>query len=117
MPCASTVKLASDGSNVVQFGNSACVFVKMIPSVPRSATELGRLRKFGGLDAPWGNRRWKSAVVYDNDPGWGLWNAPAQSVRDGLYYLEFTLVAVPPLVALRRVVLPASRHARRAGLN
>jgi hypothetical protein len=60
-------------------------------------------------DAPWGDTRWKSAVVYDNDPGWGLWNAPAHAVRDGLYYLEFTFAAVPPLVALERVVLPAAR--------
>ena len=68
-------------------------------------------------DAPWGDTRWKRAVVYDNDPGWGLWNAPAQAVRDGIYYLEFTLAAVPPLVALGRVVLPASRVGRLEGLN
>jgi hypothetical protein len=60
-------------------------------------------------DAPWGDTRWKSAVVYDNDPGWGLGEAPVHAVRDGISYLEFTQAAVPPLVALRRVVLPEAR--------
>jgi hypothetical protein len=68
-------------------------------------------------DAPWGDTRWKRAVVYDNDPGWGLWNAPTHTVRDGIHYLEFTTAAVPPLVALKRVVLPPSRVGRLEGLN
>jgi hypothetical protein len=57
-------------------------------------------------DAPWGDTRWKRAVVYDNDPQWGLWRAPTRSIRAGLHYLDFTWAAVPPLVALQRVVLP-----------
>jgi hypothetical protein len=68
-------------------------------------------------DAPWGDTRWKRAVVYENDPGWGLWNAPTHAVRDGIHYLEFTQAAVPPLVALQRVVLPPSRVGRLEGLN
>ena len=60
-------------------------------------------------DAPWGDTRWKCAVVYDNDAGWGLGDAPVHAVRDGISYLEFTLAAVPPLVSLRRIVLPTSR--------
>jgi hypothetical protein len=68
-------------------------------------------------DAPWGDTRWKRAVVYDNEPGWGLMHAPAHAIRDGLYYLDFTPAAVPPLVALRRVVLPGALGGRLEGLN
>lgn len=60
-------------------------------------------------DAPWGHMRWKGAVVYDNDQGWGLASAPMRTVRPGLHYLEFSWDAVPPLAALRRVVLPVQR--------
>ena len=68
-------------------------------------------------DAPWGDSRWKRAVVYDNPPDWGLWNAPAQTIRPGLTYLEFSWDAVPPIVSLRRVVLPASHAGRATGIN
>jgi len=62
-------------------------------------------------DAPWGNTRWKRDVVYVNDENWGLSNAPMQQVRPGVHFLDFTWAAVPPLVALRRVVLPTARRA------
>ena len=62
-------------------------------------------------DAPWGDTRWNSEVVYDNDPDWGLWRAPTRCVRDGIDYLDFTWAAVPPAVSLRRVVLPVARPA------
>jgi hypothetical protein len=68
-------------------------------------------------DAPWGDTRWKRAVIYENESGWGLEHAPVHAVRDGLHYLEFTFAAVPPLVALRRVVLPPARVGRIEGLN
>ena len=68
-------------------------------------------------DAPWGDSRWKRAVLYDNHPNWGLWGAGAQPMRPGLHYLEFTWEAVPPLVSLRRVVLPAARAGRLEGIN
>lgn len=61
-------------------------------------------------DTPWGDLRWHSrAVVYNNVDGWGLHEAPATSLTDGITYLAFDWKAVPPLVDLRRVVLPA-RH-------
>ena len=60
-------------------------------------------------EAPWGDRRWRSEVVYDNQGDWGLWCAPVRPVRDGLDCLEFTWAAVPPAVSLRRVVLPVAR--------
>ncbi len=60
-------------------------------------------------EAPWGNVRWHSrGVVYDNPPDWGLQRAPLHAVeRHG--FLEFSWEAVPPLVELRRVVLPVAR--------
>lgn len=63
-------------------------------------------------EAPWGDTRWKQAVVYDNDANWGLKLAPARSVRPGVDFLAFTWAAVPPVVALRRVVLPVERASR-----
>jgi hypothetical protein len=61
-------------------------------------------------DAPWGDMRWKRAVIYSNPPEWGLWRAPARVIREGLTYLEFSWGAVPPIVALKRVALPAGRR-------
>jgi len=55
-------------------------------------------------DAPWGDSRWKRAVVYDNPPTWGLSAAPVRLMRRGVYYLDFTWDAVPPAVNLRGVV-------------
>ncbi len=59
-------------------------------------------------DAPWGDSRWKHAVIYDNHPDWGLWRAPLQTIRPGLSYLEFAWEAVPPIVSLKNVMLPAA---------
>jgi FkbM family methyltransferase len=56
-------------------------------------------------EAPWGDQRWNGEVVYENDPDWGLWRAPSRTLRPGLEYLDFSWNAVPPVVALRRVVL------------
>ena len=68
-------------------------------------------------DAPWGDTRWKRAVVYHNPPTWGLANAPRREVAPGIHYLEFSWEAVPPIVDLRRVVLPAERAGRLEGVN
>jgi hypothetical protein len=59
-------------------------------------------------ETPWGNVQWHSrSVVYSNPDGWGLASAPERSLPDGSTYLEFDWKAVPPLVELRRVVLPS----------
>ena len=59
-------------------------------------------------ETPWGNLRWHSRhVVYNNGEGWGLADAPERQLGDGSTYLEFDWKAVPPLVELRRVVLPS----------
>ena len=59
--------------------------------------------------APWGDIRWKSDVVYDNHPNWGLAAAPSRAVGEGIHYLDFDWAAVPPMLDLRRLVLPAAR--------
>lgn len=59
--------------------------------------------------APWGDIRWKSNVIYANPPGWGLADAPERPAGRGIRYLDFDWDVVPPMLDLRRVVLPAAR--------
>jgi hypothetical protein len=62
-------------------------------------------------EAPWGDRRWhQGGVSYVNPPAWGLWSAPARQMGERCWYLEFSWAAVPPLVDLRRIVLPVARR-------
>jgi len=64
-------------------------------------------------EAPWGNRRWhKHGVVYHNPATWGLATAPTHEQGAGRSFLRFSWNAVPPLVDLRRVVLPVNRVGR-----
>ena len=58
----------------------------------------------------WGNRWHSREVVYNNADNWGLAGAPARELTGNQIYLEFDWRAVPPLVDLRRIVLPV-RHA------
>ena len=61
-------------------------------------------------EAPWGDRRWHSSgVSYINPPTWGLANAPVRPLEPGCFYVDFSWDAVPQLVDLRGVVLPAAR--------
>ena len=61
-------------------------------------------------EAPWGDRRWHSSgVSYLNPPTWGLAKAPQRPMTDGCSYLEFSWDAAPPLVDLRRILVPAAR--------
>jgi hypothetical protein len=75
---------------------------------------VGSLRTSKGLyrdtpsDTPWGNLRWHSRhVAYQNPDGWGLSEAPVRQLPGGSAFLAFDWKAVPPLVELRRIVLPA----------
>jgi hypothetical protein len=61
-------------------------------------------------EAPWGNIRWKSDVVYANPSDWGLAGAPARRLDAFSWYLDFDWQAVSPMVDLKRVVLPATRR-------
>lgn len=66
-------------------------------------------------DTPWGKLGWPARhVTYDNPDGWGLGEAPARQLADGTTFLDFDWKAVPPLVELRRLVLPAKRAAEEA---
>lgn len=62
-------------------------------------------------EAPWGDSRWHSrGVVYSNPHTWGLSEAPMRPSGERCWHLDFSWNAVPPLVDLKRVVLPAARH-------
>jgi hypothetical protein len=61
-------------------------------------------------DSPWGNLGWHADhVAYNNPDEWGLAAAPARPRPDGSLFLEFNWSAVPPLIDLRRVVIPSRR--------
>jgi hypothetical protein len=61
-------------------------------------------------EAPWGDRRWHaSGVSYVNPPTWGLAAAPERVIARQCVYLDFSWTAVPPLVDLRGILLPAAR--------
>lgn len=64
-------------------------------------------------EAHFGDHRWHSRdVIYENPAGWGLSDAPVRPCGDRSFRLEFDWSAVPPLVHLRGVVLPAERVGR-----
>jgi hypothetical protein len=66
-------------------------------------------------EAAWGARGWPSReVIYDNSDAWGLRDAPERHVDAETTWLDFSWDAVPPLVDLRRLVLPAARVGRPA---
>ena len=56
-------------------------------------------------EAPWGDKRWKSQVIYVNGPEWGLANAPERRLDARTTYVGFDWDAVGPMVDLNRVVL------------
>ena len=59
--------------------------------------------------APWGDRRWKSTVVYENGPEWGLAAAAERRIDDRIATLPFDWRAVGPMVQLQRLVPTPSR--------
>jgi hypothetical protein len=61
-------------------------------------------------EAHWGKTRWHArGVIYANPPTWGLSEAPVRRESAHRAFLDFSWSAVPPLVDLKRVVLPAAR--------
>ena len=66
----------------------------------------------------WGKREWPyRSVAYENADNWGLRDAPERQLRPGATYLAFDWGAVPPVVDLRRVVLPLRRfEPQRSGV-
>ena len=71
--------------------------------------QVGNYRSRPG-DAPWGDIRWNSDVIYVNGPEWGLGDAPERPVDDRTTCLDFDWSAVGPMVDLKRVVLPSCRR-------
>jgi hypothetical protein len=64
-------------------------------------------------EAPWGDKGWRyHGVVYENGETWGLAGAPQREIAPGRWSLDFEWDAVPPLVDLRRIVLPVDRVGR-----
>ena len=63
-------------------------------------------------DSSWGNTDWHARhVTYNNPDGWGLGDAPSRQLPDGTTFIDFDWKAVPPLVELRRLVLPTRQAA------
>jgi hypothetical protein len=61
-------------------------------------------------EAPWGDHRWPAAsVTYVNPDDWGLRAAPERDLGAGRTWIDFAWSAVPPLVDLRRIVVPPCR--------
>ena len=68
--------------------------------------QVGQYRDRPG-DAPWGDKRWKSKVIYANGPEWGLADAPERRIDDRTIFVDFDWDVVGPMVDLKRVVPPA----------
>jgi len=56
-------------------------------------------------ESRWGRTWHNHEVIYDNREDWGLRDAPARQIEDGIRRLDFDWRAVPPLVDLHRIVL------------
>ena len=103
------VKVHSAGIPIVEIGGTV-YHVDHVGSLRVSKS----LHRDNRSDSPWGDLDWHSErVTYNNPDGWGLRDAPARQRPDGVVFLDFDWRAVPPLVELRRIVLPA-RVADRA---
>jgi hypothetical protein len=63
-------------------------------------------------EAPYGDERWNyNSIAYRNRPQWGLADAPERPLGAQRTCLDFSWDAVPPLVDLSGVVLPAAAAA------
>jgi len=61
------------------------------------------------LEPSWGKKWPARSVIYENPDAWGLRDAPERRLDEQTVSLDFAWEAVPPLVDLRRLVLPAAR--------
>jgi hypothetical protein len=59
-------------------------------------------------DAPWGDVRWKSDVIYVNGPTWGLASAPERRLDTCITAIDFDWNVVGPMVELGRIVSPGA---------
>ena len=98
------VKVLSSGLRIVDIGGPV-YHVNHVGSYRLQPTAYAGRE----ADAHWGDRRWhQGGVSYTNPPTWGLAEAPRREER-GATCLDFGWEAVPPLVDLHRIVLPAAR--------
>jgi hypothetical protein len=97
------VKVHGAGVPIVEIGG-AVYHVNHVGSLRVSKV----LHRDNRLDSPWGDLDWRSEhVTYNNPDGWGLGAAPSRQRDDGVVFLDFDWRAVPPLVDLRRIAVPA----------
>ena len=73
--------------------------------------QIGMYRARPG-EAPWGDIRWKSDVIYENSDGWGLGLAPERVMDRVTTFIAFDWRAVGPMVDLARVVPRGQRDER-----
>ena len=106
-------------SNFMVKVHGAGVPIEDIGSPVYHLNHLGSMRISKSLhrdnraDSPWSDLDWHSSHVTCNNPdGWGLRDAPSRQRADGTMFLDFDWRAVPPLIDLRRVVLPARQPGR-----
>jgi len=63
-------------------------------------------------EAPWGDMRWKSDMIYENSDAWGLGLARERAIDRGTTFLAFDWHAVGPMVDLGRVMSSRKRQER-----
>ena len=100
------VKAYSSGFRIVDIG-SAVYHTSHVDSFRTSKSLMP-----DEIDPTWGTRWPARRVVYENPESWGLRDAPMRQLENGSTWLDFSWNAVPPLVDLRRLVLPAARVGR-----
>jgi hypothetical protein len=97
------VKAYSSGFRIVDIG-SAVYHTAHADSFRTSKTVVP-----DQIDPSWGVRWPARSVIYENRESWGLRDAPQREIAPGVTSIDFSWDAVPPLVDLRRLVLPAAR--------
>ena len=119
------VARAGIDQNLLAKAHGAGYSIEEIPGPVYHINHVGSFRISRGVNGPaeagpydsaWGRLGWPARyVTYNNPDGWGLGNAPARQQPDGTAVLDFDWKAVPPLIELRRIVLPARQAADDAG--
>jgi hypothetical protein len=109
-----TAKIHIDGNFCVKALSSGVALVDIgspVYHVGRGTlhAQVGSYRE-RPAEAPWGDIRWNSDVIYVNGPEWGLGDAPERVLDSRTRVLDFDWNAVGPMVNLRRVVLPSARR-------
>jgi hypothetical protein len=97
------VKAYSSGFRIVDIGGSV-YHTTHVDSFRTSKNLAG-----DEVDPSWRTGWPARSVIYENPESWGLRDAPERRLDSGAVWLDFDWSAVPPLVALRRLVLPAAR--------